>query len=124
MNILVVEDDEDVREMIVFLLHDLKHTVLETGLGKEAIHLAQKESLDLVFSDVGLPDISGWDVVKKIRKTNRKIPIYLITGFESEKDVRDAIAFRITATLIKPFSLEKLEEIIEKEQKIIKPPPR
>lgn len=110
MKILVVEDDADVRESMVEGLRYHGHEVLSTPYGKHAIAIARaEEDIDVVFSDVGLPDVNGWTVAKMIRKRT-DAPIYLITGWSNlaEGPGRPWV----TRVLTKPVGLKDLLALV------------
>ena len=65
--VLVVEDDASIRSLIAELLDDAGYTVLEADCGKMALSLAQEHALSVVLVDYMLPDMSGLDVLERLR---------------------------------------------------------
>lgn len=110
MVILVLEDDRDLRETLTTILEDEGHSVLSAGEGMQAMAMVlDGVSPDVALLDVGLPDISGWEVADVIRQTHPWCRIYMLTGwakfFDRHTDMVDGI-------IIKPVSIRDLLGII------------
>ena len=105
--ILVVEDDSSVKNLITTTLkaHDYRH--LTAPNGKAAILEASSHNPDIVLLDLGLPDIDGVDVIKKIR-TWSNMPIIVISARSEDTDKIDALDAGADDYLVKPFDLEEL----------------
>ena len=85
-NILLVEDDKIIAESITFSLESDSFKVSCCEMGNEALKQLDESDIDLVLLDIGLPDISGFDVLRKIRKTS-EIPVIIITARDAEADI-------------------------------------
>ena len=107
LQILVVEDDAPVRNLITTTLkaHDYKHIIAENG--EEAIRQASTCNPDVVLLDLGLPDIDGVEVIKKIR-TWSNMPIIVISARSEDSDKIEALDNGADDYLTKPFSVEEL----------------
>jgi two-component system KDP operon response regulator KdpE len=105
--ILVVEDDSSVKNLITTTLkaHDYRH--LTAPNGKAAILEASSHNPDIVLLDLGLPDIEGVDVIKKIR-TWSNVPIIVISARSEDTDKIDALDAGADDYITKPFSVEEL----------------
>ena len=108
MHLLLVEDDERLARLTARLLEGDRHVVEVTGRGREALDLADGAGLDAVILDIGLPDLSGLEVARRLRSGGSRVPILMLTA-------RDAIADRVAGLdaggddyLIKPFAYEEL----------------
>lgn len=115
--ILVVEDEDILREvMIDYLIEDGYH-VLEAADGEKALELFQLNSVDLVILDIGLPKIDGWSVCRRIRK-NSNIPIIILTARSDEDDSLMGYELGADDYLIKPYSprilMVKVKRFLEK----------
>jgi two-component system, sensor histidine kinase len=85
--VLVVEDNDDGREMLVSLLRVLGHEVLEAGAGKEGIEIAVRHSPDVVVLDIGLPDVDGYEVGRHLReRLGRGCRLVALTGYGQPQD--------------------------------------
>ncbi len=107
LQILVVEDDAPVRNLITTTLkaHEYKYIVAENG--DEAIRQASTCNPDIVLLDLGLPDMDGVEVIKKIR-TWSNMPIIVISARSEDSDKIDALDNGADDYLTKPFSVEEL----------------
>ena len=105
--ILVVEDDSSVKNLITTTLkaHDYRH--LTAPNGKAAILEVSSHNPDIVLLDLGLSDIDGVDVIKKIR-TWSNMPIIVISARSEDTDKIDALDAGADDYLTKPFSVEEL----------------
>jgi len=105
--ILVVEDDAPIRNLIVTTLktHDYKY--LTAPNGGEAIMLASSRNPDVVFLDLGLPDMDGIDVIKQIRSWSN-MPIIVISARSEDEEKILALDSGADDYLTKPFSVEEL----------------
>lgn len=107
LQILVVEDDAPVRNLITTTLkaNDYKHIIAENG--EEAIRQASTCNPDIVLLDLGLPDMDGVEVIRKIR-TWSNMPIIVISARSEDSDKIDALDNGADDYLTKPFSVEEL----------------
>lgn len=105
--ILVVEDDLSVRNLITTTLkmHDYRHLIASTG--ELAILEASSHNPDIVLLDLGLPDMDGVEVIKKIRSWSN-MPIIVISARSEDTDKIDALDAGADDYLTKPFSVEEL----------------
>ncbi len=115
--ILVVEDENILREVIVDYLIDDGYQVLEAADGEKALELFQSNSVDLVILDIGLPKIDGWSVCRRIRK-NSNIPIIILTARSDEDDSILGYDLGADDYLVKPYSprvlMAKVKRFLEK----------
>lgn len=105
--ILVVEDDAPVRNLIGTTLKTHGYDYITATNGENAVMQASSHNPDVVLLDLGLPDIDGVDVIKKIR-TWSEIPIIVISARIEDKDKIDALDAGADDYLTKPFSVEEL----------------
>ena len=105
--ILVVEDDPPIRNLIAATLktHDYKYLLAKNG--EEAILQAATYAPDVVFLDLGLPDIDGVEIIKKIREWSN-MPIIVISARSEDEDKIEALDAGADDYLTKPFSVEEL----------------
>lgn len=105
--ILVVEDDNSVKNLITTTLKAHNYRYLTAPNGTDAILEASSHDPDIVLLDLGLPDIDGVDVIKKIR-TWSNMPIIVISARSEDTDKIDALDAGADDYLTKPFSVEEL----------------
>ncbi len=101
--ILVVEDEDILREVIVDYLNEEGYQVLEAPDGEKALELFQSNSVDLVILDIVLPKLDGWSVCRRIRK-NSSIPIIILTARSDEDDSLLGYELGADDYLVKPYS--------------------
>jgi len=111
--ILVIEDEEDVRELLRDILTDAGHNVEISTDGNEGIKMFKKKKFDLVFTDLGMPGMSGWEVTEKIKNINDKVPVALITGWNVKLDESEMNDCRINLVVQKPFKMEQILNLVQ-----------
>ncbi len=107
VQILIVEDDPPIRNLIATTLKTHDYRYLLAGSGEEAIMQASTYSPDVMFLDLGLPDIDGVEVIKKIREWSA-MPIIVISARTEDEDKIEALDAGADDYLTKPFSVEEL----------------
>ena len=105
--ILVVEDDAPVRNLITTTLESQNYKYMAAANGNQAVMSAASGSPDIILMDLGLPDMDGVDVIKKIR-TWSVAPIIVISARSDDHDKVDALDAGADDYLTKPFSVEEL----------------
>lgn len=108
--LLLVEDNETIRNAFSILLEDSGYRVLQAASGADALRIAAAESPDLVLLDLGLPDIGGLEVARTLtsREETRHIPIVALTGRALETDQDACLAAGCIGYLTKPINTEDL----------------
>ncbi|WP_411705289.1 response regulator [Edaphovirga cremea] len=109
--ILVVDDEEPVRELLRDLLeHDGCRVYLAPG-SREALGLLEVHQFDGIFTDVGMPGMSGWELAHAIRQRNTTIPIAVVTGWGEAVGSDEQKEAGVDWVIAKPFHAEKISEI-------------
>lgn len=115
--ILVVEDEDILREVIIDYLLEDGYKALEAADGEKALELFHSNSVDLVILDIVLPKIDGWSVCRRIRK-NSSVPIIILTARSDEDDSLLGYELGADDYLIKPYSprilMAKVKRFLEK----------
>ncbi len=107
MNLLLVEDDKNIREMVYEFLTSENYNVITANDGQTAMRLLQKHTFDLVLLDLMLPKSSGFEVLKYIRSTS-VIPVIIATAKDSDTDKTLGLNLGADDYITKPFSLIEL----------------
>jgi CheY-like chemotaxis protein len=107
--VLVVDDDAAIRALIAELLDEAGYTVLEADSGRQALRLADEQVPSVVLVDHRLPDMSGLDVLERLRTrpASRHIPVIVVSGIARQLTDGDHGAARV---LTKPFDITELVE--------------
>jgi CheY-like chemotaxis protein len=108
--VLLVEDSDAIRDAFTILLEDAGYTVLGAGTGEDALRLAAEHVPDLVLLDMGLPDMTGLEVVRQIKSVpaTAGIAVVAVTGRDEEADRRACLAAGCAAYIVKPVNTQKL----------------
>jgi CheY-like chemotaxis protein len=106
--VLLVEDDEPVRELLARLLADRGLEVLAVGTGEEALDVERVRHIDVMLSDVMLPGLNGFEVARLVRQRSPHIRILFMSGYVNQNAAR-ADEFDLGAMLLqKPFTVADL----------------
>jgi DNA-binding response OmpR family regulator len=107
--ILVIEDDREVVEtiLLIFKYHWPEAEVIFSYLGEPGVEMVRTENPDALILDIGLPDISGFEVMKKIRLFS-SLPIVVLTAHSAEDEIVKALEEEATDYVIKPFRHREL----------------
>jgi CheY-like chemotaxis protein len=110
--VLLVEDDQHMRDLLTRMLEHDRHTVTACRSGREAISLLGTQTFDIVLTDLVMPLADGWDVAQATRKAQPMIPVVLITGTSQRFSEAELRARGVSARLNKPFRLDQLRRTI------------
>ena len=113
IRLLVVEDHRDTTRMLYLLLIGLGYAVKTAGDASAALELASQESFDILISDIGLPDETGYELMKQIRERHSMKGI-AVTAFGTEEDFRRSRDAGFSEHLLKPVELSRLHEVIQR----------
>jgi DNA-binding response OmpR family regulator len=108
--LLVVDDHEDTCTGLKMILERRGYDITVAYTADQATEKARQENFDLLISDIGLPDRSGYELMKEMR--GRGVPGIALSGFGMEHDVNRARAAGFSEHLTKPINFERLEEVI------------
>ena len=108
--VLLVEDSDAIRDAFTILLEDAGYTVLGAGTGEDALRLTAEHAPDLVLLDMGLPDMTGLDVVRRIKASpaTAGVAVVAVTGRDEDADRRACLAAGCVAYIVKPVNTQKL----------------
>jgi CheY-like chemotaxis protein len=111
--ILVVDDEDAVRELLRDLLEAEGCRVYLAPGGREALSLFAVQEFDGVFTDVGMPGMSGWELAHAIRERNETVPIAVITGWGEAVGSDEQKQARVDWVVTKPFRAERISELAQ-----------
>lgn len=113
--ILVADDEEVMRMLIVDTLEDLGYEIREAADGREASRLFKEEDFDLLIADYMMPEMTGIELIREVRAHPRRgsVPIIVLTAKSRQEDEAAARAAGADYYLMKPFSPLKLAETVE-----------
>lgn len=108
MKALIVEDDADLRRQLCNLLGQRGYTIEESDNGREALYLGQEYEYDIAVVDIGLPEISGLDVIRQWREEGHTMPVLVLTARGDWQDKVEGLEAGADDYLAKPFHTEEL----------------
>jgi two-component system NtrC family response regulator len=111
---LLIDDDLNLCKVLEYQLEKNDFSVSTARNGKNGISLFSKDEFDIVITDIQMPDISGIDVLRRIRRENEKVIIIIITAHGSVENAIEACKLGANDYLTKPFGQEQLLFVIEK----------
>jgi len=111
--ILVVEDEEQVREVLAAILKRAGHEVEVACDGNKGIVMFEKKEFDLVFTDLGMPRMSGWQVAETIKAINGRVPVAVITGWNVELSGSEIKDKWVDLIIHKPFEVNQVIRLVQ-----------
>jgi len=108
--VLVIDDEPDICEVVVEYLNHLGYEAHFALNGMDGLKLIEKECPRLVFLDIGLPDMSGLEVLKEINQKFSHCTVIIMSAHKEDELVKDAIEHGVCDYIVKPIQLEVLAE--------------
>ncbi|MEO0034729.1 response regulator [Phaeospirillum tilakii] len=114
--ILAVDDSKTMRDMVSFTLRGAGYTVIEAENGVAALRALQGQKIDVVITDVNMPEMDGITLVRRLRglPSHAGTPILILTTESEQAKKEEGRAAGATGWIVKPFSPEKLLQIVAK----------
>lgn len=107
-NVLIVEDDPNIREYLVEAFKDADYKTMQTADGAEALKIIREGNLDVVILDLGIESVNGETVCIEAKKINPKLPIIILTAKNTSRDVVHGLDIGADDYISKPFDTEEL----------------
>lgn len=113
VRVLVVDDDANIRRMVIAALKRDGYQFLEAGNGRDALDVARQQQPDVIVLDLMMPILSGWDVLKERQHDDdlRRIPVILISA-NRDPEIASAVDQGVCAFLPKPFDIGALSALV------------
>jgi CheY-like chemotaxis protein len=118
--ILIVDDEQDIRDLLTFTLRFAGHEVIVAGDGEEAFQLARQEKPELVLLDVRMPKMNGYEACRHIKADPalKHIPVVFVSAWGQESEVKLGLAAGAAGYVVKPFEpnmiILKIAELVAK----------
>lgn len=110
--VLIVDDTKNIRNLLTTCLEIEDYEVLTAKDGREALFLLQNESFDLIFLDIKLPELSGTEILKRMRESNIDTPVVIMTAFATVKNAVECTKLGAVSYLQKPFTAGKIRNTL------------
>jgi CheY-like chemotaxis protein len=114
LSVLVVDDEDFVRETLADMLVDLDHKVVTVNSGAAALEKVTIQDFDLVFTDLAMPEMDGWETARAIRKRRPELPVVLVTGYGATAQPPSGELDLVAGIIGKPFDFDQVTEAIAK----------
>ncbi len=108
MRLLVIEDDETLRQSLATKLGDEGFAVEQAGDGREGLYFSLEYPVDLAIIDLGLPEMSGLDIIRKVREDGKTYPILILTARDRWQDKVDGLSAGADDYVVNPFHYEEV----------------
>lgn len=112
---MIVEDEEFILEGICSMIDwfDLELEIIHrAGDGVEALNCLQKEEVDIILTDISMPDMNGLELIENIRTTNKQVRCIILTGYDEFDYAKRAVPLDVEEYILKPISEEQLEKTL------------
>lgn len=110
--VLVVDDTRNIRTLLTTFLEVNGYSVTSAKNGLEAYELVTKESFDLAFLDIKIPELSGTEILRRIRSLGHTYPVVVMTAYATVKNAVECTKLGAVAYLQKPFKIDKIYEVL------------
>ena len=107
-NILVVEDNADMRELFCTVLSDSGYHAIPTLDGMDALDIMDKEYIDLIVADIMMPNMDGYELTRSLRAANYDLPILMVTAKDQFEDIQRGFRSGTDDYMVKPINVKEL----------------
>ena len=106
--VLVVEDDRELRQLFARVLQRSGYAALEAGNGQQALDVLEHEYIDLIISDIMMPVMDGYELVRSLREAGMNIPVLMITAKDAFDDMRRGFLSGTDDYMVKPINVNEM----------------
>jgi DNA-binding response OmpR family regulator len=106
--ILIAEDDRELRQLFQHVLSKNGYSVMEASNGREALDVLEREYCDLIISDVMMPEMDGYELVRALRESGCKTPVLMITAKDAFDDMRQGFQSGTDDYMVKPIDVNEM----------------
>ena len=122
VKVLLIDDEEDFRQLIGFRLKSKGYAILHASSGKDAIKIVKEKNPDIAFLDLHMPGMDGIETYNEIRKINKDLPIIIISAYLEDPKLKSEILAGISGVFPKGDDFERglslLEAVLRRHKKI------
>ena len=115
-SILVIDDEKKLAQLFVDILEGQGHTVFSANRGADGIALLDEKlpEIGMVFTDMKLPDMTGNDILREVKKRNHELPVVVVTGYATKDGAVEAMRLGAYDYLSKPFKIEEVSAVAKR----------
>lgn len=114
LKVLYVEDNEELREMISLVLYEFFDDIIMAIDGKDGFSKFKNNKIDLIITDINMPNLNGLEMTKKIRIIDNEIPILILSAYNETKYFTESIKLGIDGYLLKPLDMKQFLAVLNK----------
>lgn len=112
LTLLYVEDNDDAREMTTMILEDFFNTIIVAIDGEDGYKKFKENEIDLIITDINMPNLNGLEMADKIRQINQEVPIIVLSAHNEDNFFIDSIQIGINGYLLKPIDIDQLTNVV------------
>jgi len=112
--VLIVDDEKDILNTLSEVLAELRLTPVTASDGLEALKVINSRKVDLIITDLMMPNMDGFELIQKARQVNANIPIAVISGFSEGRNVVEALSRGAYNFITKPFTIREIENVVKR----------
>jgi PAS domain S-box-containing protein len=114
LSVLVIDDEDVVREVLADLLEEQGHKVLQVESGRDGLEALERSPVDVVFTDLSMPEMDGWAVARAVRQRYPKVRVVMVTGYGTSVASHTEQLHLVDAVLGKPFEFDDISGILRR----------
>jgi len=111
--VLVVDDEEHVRELLRDILEGEGCQAVMAECGQKALSMFDAGKFDAVFTDIGMPEMSGWELAHAVRQRDEQVPLAVITGWGEAVGSSEQKEAQVDWVVTKPFDIKRIAELAQ-----------
>jgi len=112
--VLVVDDEESIRELLRRTLALAEYEAQAVSDGKAGLELLRREPWDLLIADLRMPEMDGLSLIREARRLHPQLPVIIVTGYSSESNAIQAVNLGVVGYLVKPFRIPQILSAVAK----------
>ncbi len=113
-NILIVDDEPEIRKFLRRIITKMGHEVFEAGNGKEAIEIYNNNEIALSLVDINMPEMDGIEYLETVKKIKSEAIVIIMTGFPSADTILKTIEDDGYTYITKPFQVDQIQDLVER----------
>jgi len=119
-NILIVDDEAKMRRILEIMLQQMEFNVFQAEDGLQALQITQDEQVDLIITDLQMPNLDGLGLLKQLRAKGNTVPVIMVTAHGTVETAVAAMQYGASDYILRPFELEAVEAAVQRALKLAK----
>ncbi len=116
--VLVVDDETKMRRLLEIMLRQMGYEVLQAGDGRQALEILQEQVVDLIITDLRMPELDGIGLLRQLRARNNDISVIVVTAYGTVESAVEAMKYGACDYIVRPFELEAVEAAVKRALKL------